>query len=345
MSAENTAAVPTVKLPQAVLRQKDRVNEIIKERMQENLKTDTPSGTQTVTDPNSPTELKDTPAKKEEPSQVTSSEIVEDKTKTVEYWEHRFKTSQGMFEAEKTRLRSDNENLRAEQSELKKKFRELESRVKTAERSVPKEIDLKRHLTDEQIDAYGPDVLKAVVKVASNTADEAVDRKLEEEIDSRVRPVKEELDAMRAANTAQKEGVFWDTVEDKVPDWVTINGDQRFLEWLNQKDPISGFVRQSLLTQAQMAFDSERVVALFQAFKQSSPASKVQPSVQHRVVPDPVGQTGAVTQQIPEAPSITRAEIKRFFDDCKLGRYRSRPQEKADFEKRLRAAQLAGNIR
>ena len=350
MSADNTAAVPSVKLPKAVQMQVEQANirmkeqsDRLKEEVEARFKEETPTGTQTLSQPQ--TEPETTPEPVVAP--VVTTPEVKSKEEDPKYWEHRFKTSQGMFEAEKTRLKSEIDNLRTKQGGFETRFRELEDKLRAAERQAPKEIDLKKYLTEEQIDTYGPEVLKSVAKIASNAAEETLERRLKEEIDRHVRPVQEELNTVKSGRDEERESRFWDNIDAKIPDWVIINDKPEFRQWLDQRDPFSGFRRQDLLTQAQKVFDSERIVAMFEAFKQSSPAPKTPDvvSTQHRVVPDPVGQTVVVTANIPEDAFVTRAQISRFYDDCKLGRYRNRPQEKDAMEKKIREAVTLGRVR
>lgn len=341
MSADNAAAVPSVKLPKAVRMQADQANEIYKQEAERVLKEAQSGQSQTKPD--------DTPPVTPVTAEVTPSPVVTAPEKTPEelakYWEHRFKTSRGMDEAEKTRLKTENSDLRAKNSALEKTMRELEDRVRAVERQAPTNVDLKKYLTEEQIDTYGPDVLQSVAKVARLAAEEAAERRIKEEVDRRVRPVEEKLQVTEKDAQSSREAAFWDALEDKMPDWVVINDNPKFHEWLAQKDPFTGYTRQNLLEHAQSAFDPMRVVAMFEAFKQSSPAPKA-PTVntQQRVVPDPVGQTAIVTQSVPDVGYVKTSEISRFYDDCKLGRYKYRPQEKEVFEKRIREAQLTGRI-
>ncbi len=349
MSAVNAPAAPVVKLPKAVQMQMERVNAIQKEQVEKKFKEATPTGTQTVTEEPVQSVSQTTPT---EPAPIVEVVPTKSDAELAQYWEHRFKTSRGMDEAEKNRLKNDNSILKAEAVDLKSRlngfearFKELEGNLRTAERQVPTKVDLKKYLTEQQIDAYGPEVLEAVVRTATHAGEEAVERRLSEEIERQVAPVRQKLDESERQNRVNKEANFWDTLESKTPDWAIINDTPKWHEWLSQKDPVSGFVRQELLSRFQTTFDSERVVAMFDAFKQSSPAPRLPETQQSRVVPDPVGQTAIVTGSIPETAFITKADISRFYRDCALHRYDHKPQEREAMERKIREARIAGTVR
>lgn len=342
MSNQTTQAKPEVKLPKAVMAQRDRADELLKAEMDRKLKEkETPQSAQS-----------DVTA---EPKPVSTPEATAPATpapaepeKDAKYWEHRFKTSQGMFEAEKTRLRTENANLKERQSGFEAQLRELTDRVRAAERQAPKDVDLGKYLNKEQIETYGPEVLQSVVKVATLAAEEASERRVQEELDRQINPVKAELDEARNNVIAAKEEAFWGNLEKSLPNWALINDDPAFREWLNGRDPFSGFRRQDILTQAQKALDSNRVVAVFEAFTNGSSAPKtVQAPVSQapRIVPEPVATTPTIPQvSVNNAPAVSRAEISEHYKRAAIGWYKYRPQEKEAMEKKIRAAQLAGTV-
>jgi len=340
MSATDAPAAPAVKLPQAVRMQAEKANAILKQQVEERFKEETSTGTQTVA---SVPEVQATQVV--QPATPEAPKVEDDKTKTVEYWEHRFKTSQGMFEAEKTRLRTENSDLKSKLGGLEARMKELENSLKAAERSAPSKIDLKEYLSDEQIESYGPDILQSVLKIAENAAKKTSERSAGEVLERELAPLKQKVETAEKEARDRQLDNFIEMLDVRVPKWPVINNDPKFHEWLSQKDAFSGFTKQELLTHAEKALDHDRVIAIFEAYLQSSPAPKnTNVETQHRVVPDPVGQTQIVTQMTPDAPRVSRAEISQFYRDKALGRYKSRPQEAAKIEEKIRAAQLAGNV-
>lgn len=358
MSNQTTPAKPEVKLPKAVMMQRDKANELLKAEMDRKLKdtpqstnaSDAPPQSQPEPVPTKEPEVAAAPAPQAEPTPKPKEE-------TLEYWMHRFKTSQGMFEAEKTRLRAENQTLKDRLSGFEGQLKELNDKLRVAERQTPKAVDLKKYLSQDQIDTYGPEVLTSVARIASEeasiAADEAAERRFKEELDRQIQPLKAELEQARRSMQAKTADLFLENLERKVPKWQLINDDPMFHEWLDQRDAFSGIRRQDLLAQAEQALDSDRVVAMFDAFIKSSSAPQTtqtpaQPKAepQRRVVPDPVAAPAVVN---PEAGNgaewMTTKQISEFYRDSALGRYKYRPQEKADMEKKILAARLANRIR
>lgn len=330
--SEATASM-SVKLPSAVQRQLDNVK-VIEDKMKENFNAPSPNGSQTVT--NEPAQTVTpavTPVATVEPTKVV------DETKDARYWEHRFKTLEGMAKAEQMRLKTVNANLES-------RITELEEIVKnTKSQSTPtSDIDLKRYLSQEEIDAYGPDVMKAVVKATKAVVGEESDRRFKEELKRQIDPLKNKLLNAEAQIVSKAQDQFWSDLDRLCPNWLTINENVKFREWLSERDPLSGMFRQELLNHAQESLDVGRVVALFTAFEKSSPAPQPVVNKNTQVVPDPVATPSSVTSSN-EVPFVTRQQIKQFYSDKAMGRYRSRPLEAEQMQKKIDAAIKAGNVR
>lgn len=344
MSNQTAQAKPEVKLPKAVMVQLDKANELIKAEMDKKLK-ETPQSN--VTEPVVQPEQEATPIETEPVAPVAPTV---DKENTVDYWKHRFLTSQGMFDAEKTRLRTENSVLKERLTGLEAKLSEFEDKLRAAERQTPKTVDLKKYLpdlTDEQVDTYGPEVLQSIVRAATLAAEEASERRLKEELDRRITPVKKELEENRQSVQSAKEDLFWDALEKRLPNWAVINDNPAFRNWLAEVDTFSGVPRQALLTQAQKALDSERVIAMFETFIKSSsaPNTTTVAEIQRRVVPDPVGQTATLPVVTDTGDFITKKQIQEHYKKAALGGYKYRPQDYQAMEKKIQAARLANRVR
>lgn len=342
MNADNIPASP-VKLPKAVRMQADKADALIKQSMEARLKetSETPVAASELSAPAVQSQSAPTPETRlETPAPVVTT--VEE-PKDSKYWEHRFKTSEGMFKAESTRLKAELVKRTEQIGSLEKRLSELEGQLKTAERQAPKTIDLKKYLSQEEIDTYGADALTASVRAASAAAEEASDRRMQEELDRQLKPLKQKVEFSEQEASTLKQSHFWEELNRQVPDWATINGDEKFHEWLSVVDNISGYRRQDLLAAAEMAFDPKRVVALFSAYKQSSPAPRsVNTETQVKVVPEPVAQP--IVAGPTDVEYVKRSDISIFYRDKALGRYKHRKSEADAFEKKIEAAKRVGRI-
>jgi len=332
MSAVTTAPeILAVKLPRAVQNQVDKAKEI-EAKLKEKFNEPTPTGVQTV----APAVENKEVAKVVQP---TVTPEVKDETKDAKYWEHRFKTLQGMSEAEKIKLKNHISGLESRLADMEETIKSLKTPQAP---SAP--VDLTKYLSQEEIDAYGADVIKAVVKTAKAAAlDEATSRN-REDLRREVEPLKQKLNAAEEDLRKRAENQFWIDLDKNFPNWLAVNEDPKWREWLSQRDPITGAFRQQLLDAAQDALDVNRVVAMFTAFTQSSPAPQPEIVRQAQVVPEPVAPAPDVNASA-SIPFVTRAEIKKFFQEKAIGKYKFRPQEAEAMEKRINAAIKAGNVR
>jgi len=332
---DNALRPMSVKLPKAVQMQIKSANE--KAELIREFEKKTADGSHNVDEVPNPQSVPDKTPDTNAPAAAPVVQAEEPKPdKDAKYWEHRFKTAEGIFNAERTKLKT-------QIGELQGQMQELRNALRDTQRQIPQEVDLSKHFSKEEIEAYGPDLLKAVAKTATTTAKEIAERENQEELSRHIEPLKKELDAAQAQLRAKTEKMFWDNLTVRVPNWTQINDDPKFHSWLEKKDPLTGFMRQDLLTNAQTALDDERVVALFAAFLKDSPAPA--PVVNPQVVPEPVGTTQTVAGgNNPSAPFLRRSEIKKFYSDKAIGKYRKAPQAAAEMEKRIRAATLAGTI-
>lgn len=64
----------------------------------------------------------------------------------------------------------------------------------------------------------------------------------------------------------EKEGEFWQNLENQVPDFREINEDRKFHNWLAQRDTVTGQQRQDLLEAAQGRLDYEAVAEMFRQY-------------------------------------------------------------------------------
>lgn len=92
---------------------------------------------------------------------------------------------------------------------------------------------------------------------------------------------KTEQTVLTAEQTA-KQGMY-KYLDENVSNWRTMNGDQQFLMWLRQFDPLSGAVRQQLLDYALANFDGARVATFFQTYLQETGGG--QPIIDQSQVP------------------------------------------------------------
>lgn len=146
---------------------------------------------------------------------------------------------------------------------------------------------------------------------------------------------------------------------DQVPDWQLINADEKFKDWVQNVDDLSGQKFQDMLLDAWNRNDGPRVAVFFKRFREASgaPQSVSGPAPGNPAQPAPAkpplerfaapgtARPGSGTPATPayQAP-ITPAAIARFYADVNAGRFKGREAEKDAMEKRIFEATGGGTV-
>lgn len=252
-------------------------------------------------------------------------------------WEQRYKSFKGHADAEMARMREALERSNAEVESLKKQIAELTETVKS---ETQQEAPL---VTEKDVEAFGGDLIDLQKRVAKEVLADAQARWSERErqlldkiaqLESQVAGVTQQVDVT-------SESAFLAQLSNVVPDWETINQDERFLAWLAEIDPMTGLPRQSYLDDAVEKRDIARVAHIFNTFKgPSKKADKTRRELERQVAPRSVRtpQTASDTT----GKVWTQAEVKKFYDDVVHGRVTA--EEAARIESEINAAAAEGRI-
>ena len=193
--------------------------------------------------------------------EVTQTETPTEPSPDVEYWRSRATSMYGINQSQAQQLHE----LRNQVSTLTSEIANL----KTKPAEEPKAAD--PLVTDKDVETFGSDLIDLQERVAKKAVAEArgqfqavIDKQAEyiKQLEAKVGSVDQQV-----AATAQDR--FYDALAKQVPDWEQVNGDQRFLEWLGVTDELTGVARQAYLDDAANRMDLPRVVAIFNAFKQT----------------------------------------------------------------------------
>ena len=246
-----------------------------------------------------------------------------DDQKKDDQWEHRYKVIEGKYRAEVPRLNAENRELKQQLDALKNEVEQLKSRGEQAPSSL---------ISAEDREKYGDDLLDVIKRAAQ----EQVAAK-----DSEIAELKRQLETVTTATTKNAELGFFERLGQLVPDWVTINGDDAFLKWLDEYEEFAGRTRQDLLSDAEQARDADRVARFFMKWKESQNASANQSkrNLEAQVAPD----SKRVTSPPAGKRFFTRAEISEFYAAARRGEIGAK--EMVAMEAEIHAATLEGRIR
>lgn len=262
-------------------------------------------------------------------------------TKSVDTAEQRYRTLQGMYNADTTRLRGENQQLNNRLTQLEQLLATLSSQSQQSAGAEP----AAQLITAKDVEEYGDsiDVMRRVSK--EETA--GVGRRLAEmeqrlnTLQTSVLPRVEQV-AHRQAMSAEQ--TFWAELSAAVPDFRQTNDNRGFQSWLLEVDPLTGLTRQTYLEDAQRNLDSRRVASIFATWRASNGHTAAQPNraasaseLDMQVSPGRGRSSGSVPA-VNAPKAYSPPEIAKFFDDVRKGVYRGREAERDQIERDIFAA-------
>lgn len=256
-------------------------------------------------------------------SEATPPTEQPDDQKKDDQWEHRYKVLEGKYRAEVPRLNADNRELKQQLETLKSEVEQLKSRGEQAPSSL---------ISAEDREKYGDDLLDVIKRAAQ----EQVSAK-----DAEIADLKRQLELVSSTTAKTAEVSFFDRLGQLVPDWVTINGEDAFLKWLDEYDELTGKTRQDLLSDAEQAKDAERVARFFNKWKESQNAiaNQTKRNLEAQVAPD----SNRVVAPPAGKRFFTRNEISAFYAAARRGEIGAK--EMVALESEIQAAMIEGRIR
>ena len=265
-----------------------------------------------------------------------------------ETYAQKWRTLQGMYNAEVPRLHSQNRELNGRVQQMEQLLASL-----SQQSSQPaQQTQVAPLVTENDVQEYGDslDVMRRVTReelypVAQKIAQlDQIIRSLQTSVVPQVQAV-----AHRQAMTAEQQ--FWSDLSSAAPNWREINDDHAFQSWLLEIDPLTGISRQTYLEDAQRILDVRRVASFFQTWNELTGKANVAQNtrrtataseLERQVAPGRSKNTGTPANN--NAKTYSPDDIKGFFNDVRSGKYRGREAERDRIERDIFAAQRDGRI-
>lgn len=268
-------------------------------------------------------------------------------------WEHKYKTLQGMYNAEVPKFSKKAKTLEEENASLRAILASLEEAATTApaEEQPVATAPVKQLVSPEEVEEFGADLIDVVRRAALESVQPELQR-LRQENDT----LRSSLgDVSKTMGETARKSVYVSLAEN-VPDWQEMNSDENFLNWLGQPDVFSGQTRQDLLRQAFEKNDAERVIAFFKSYIDETAVVQPTTTTTQAVTTPPVntsslvapGKTKAATvasTQGPEKRIWTQQQIAAFYSSVRKGEYKDNEADKRAIEKDIIDAANTGRIR
>jgi hypothetical protein len=261
--------------------------------------------------------------------------------------EQRYRTLQGMYNADTARLRTENQQLSARLSQLEQLLASMSAQPALQQQQT---TQYEKLITDKDVEEYGDSI--DVMRRVSREETLAAQRKIAEleqlvrNMQTSVLPRVEQV-AQRQAVTAEQS--FWSDLTNVVPNWREVNSDPGFHSWLLEIDPLTGLSRQTYLDDAQRNLDVSRVASFFRTWQgvggqsiAQSPRNAAASQLEKQVAPGRGRSNGAPTPEQPK--TYTNADIAKFFDDVRKGAFKGREAERDRIERDIFAAQRENRI-
>jgi hypothetical protein len=309
-------------LPKQVEQQLKEIEALEKQLMGE---IDPPSQENPAPDPEPPAEPSEP-----KPNENPAPEVPE------ETWQQKYKTLKGMYDAEVPRLHAQVKELQTFVAQLKQQAEAKPDPVQTTKTPSKRET----LVTDEEVEAFGKDLIDVQRKVAREVAME----------------FKEEIDALRAENSELRKQMqqtdsqigevsFEQRLYHLVPDWSAINADPKWVAWLDEFDPMLRAPRRAAAQGAYNASDAEGVAYYVNMFKDahSTPAvDQRQAELERQVQP-----TRSATSQTPvsqKGKTYTTRDVEKMFLKVKDLNIAHKYDDAKKLEAEIDAAYMEGRV-
>lgn len=337
-------------LPEQIRKQSEAVQEIYKQ-MQD--ASGTGEGAPNPTPPQDTANLETPPADSSvatdaAPSPATEQKSGDDKV-SEETVLQKYRTLQGMYNAEVPRLHATNKDLQQRIQQMEQLLSSMAAPPATPASTPTTQVE--KLVTQKDVDEYG-DSLEVMRRVTREELSAVASRmaQLEKALTQLQSNVVPQVQAVAQRQAVSAEQQFWGALTAAVPNWRDVNDNQDFQSWLLEVDPLTNITRQTYLEDAQRTLDAPRVANFFRTWlDKTGQATVAQPTeraaaneLERQVSPGRARNTGAPS--LSKAKVYTPADIQKFFSDVRQGKYRGKEAERARIERDIFAAQQENRI-
>jgi len=176
----------------------------------------------------------------------------------------KYRTLQGMYNAEVPRLHSQNKELTQRLQQMEQLLSNLSSEQNSqAAPQTPSEP----LISEKDVEEYGEslDVMRKVSREEYLPVTQKI-AELEKYIDQLQKNVVPQVNNLAQQQKASTEQQFWSQLTASVPNWREVNDDPDFQTWLLERDPLVNVTRQTMLEDAQRSLDANRVAQFFSTY-------------------------------------------------------------------------------
>lgn len=344
-------------IPEQIRKQTEAVKELYEQRTDDTTQgtgtPDTQAEDSIVEQPTTPAQA-DGRTERDNATQSSSNEQNVDDTDSEEDqpkddFVQKYKTLQGMYNAEVPRLHTTNRELQSRVQQMEQLLATLSAQNNTAHQPA---IEASPQVTDRDREEYGEsiDVMRRVSREEVTPVLQKMGQieKLLQQLQTNVVPQVQNL-THRQAMTAEQQ--FWSGLTEVVPNWRDVNNDPDFQSWLLDVDPFTGVARQTILEDAQKNLDVRRISKFFSTWLESTGQANAAQNTQRRAPASelekqvtPGRPRSGSTPSGGKAKVYSPTDIENFFADVRKGKYRGKEAERDRIERDIFSAQKDGRI-
>lgn len=263
----------------------------------------------------------------------------------------KYKTLQGMYNAEVPRLHQQNRDMQNRLQSMEQLIASMSSTQQAASIPAPVTEPL---VSEKEVEEYGEsiDVMRKVsreelVPMAQRLA------KIESMLQQLQTNVVPQVQAVAHRQQMTTEQKFWSDLATAVPNWRDINDNDTFQAWLLDADPLTGITRQTYLEDAQRSLDAPRVSNFFRAWLETTGQAVGQSAgntntaaseLEKQVTPGRSRGAGSPSSSANSGKMYSPQDIQKFFNDVRAGKYKGREQDRARIERDIFSAQRENRI-
>ncbi len=268
-----------------------------------------------------------------------ASSILDDQT-----WKHKYESMKGRFER--------SEKINTANTDRISKLETFIASMNAQPVAAAPAPSIKPLVTAEEREAFGDEFLDVAARAAHERMSPEVAslRSMVDSLQNRL----ENVGGAVAQNARQQ---MQTDLGEQCPEWLELNENEKFLDWLALPDPFSGTIRHTLLKQAYDQNDTRRTLAFFRGFLAEEAALAPRPSEPAPAAPAAAskvplesfaapGRAKTTATPVPvEKPTFTNAQVTQFYADVAARKYAGRDDEKNRIEAQMHDAAREGRIR
>ena len=258
-------------------------------------------------------------------------------------WKQKYKTLQGMYDAEVPRLHQQVKDLNTQLEELKKTVESANDKAAEAKQEAEYER-LKNLVTDEERQEFGDDLIEVQRKVAREETAELV--KQLEAIKSENAKLHELL---QQTDSQVSHTSFQHRLTQLVPDFEQVNSDPAWIAWLDENDPLLRAPRRVVAERAYAEGDAESVAHFVNLFRESSGQSTtdtkkkvVKQELEAQIQPSKSASSN--TPVAPAGKTYTNDQVRNMFLRVTQLNKTGKLDEARKLEAEIDAAYMQGRV-